>query len=371
MAIPLLISNLINIRYLTGVQMTFGLMIMNGKRRMLFVDSRYMEKAKKEAKNGTRVFLIDDLDAEIKKLKAVRFEADDATVSRCERWKKHFRGTKLIPSTGVIEEMRRSKNTEEIGAMRKACKITDQVMKKIPSLLRIRNITEKRLAWEIEKLSRELGAENMAFDTIVGFGDHTSRPHHSPTDRKLKKRDIVQIDMGVKVNGYCSDCSRVFFFGKPTEEQKNIFHLLASVMQETTKQVKAGVTNHALDTFARSMLRRGAEPVPPAFPKRCVGGSEVEGLGRPREKMMTLTSGKNLDEFFTHGLGHGVGLEIHEGASLSKRSPKQTLKKNEAITIEPGIYFEGKWGMRIEDTVLIERNGAKPLTRCGKSMTGS
>jgi len=345
MAIPLLISNLINIRYLTGVQMTFGLMIMSGKRRMLFVDSRYTEKAKQACFSGTTVRSIDDLERHLKRCKKMRFEAEDVSVARLGRWKKKYRWIRFVPSAGVVEEMRRSKNKEEIRAIRRACKITDEVMMLIPSLLRIRNITEKRLAWEIEKLSRELGAESMAFDTIVGFGDHTSRPHHSPTNRKLKKRDIVQIDMGVKVDGYCSDCSRVFFVGESTEEQRNIFDLLIKTVKETTKQVKDGVTNHALDRYARTMLRRGAP------------------LGRPGEKIMILTSGKNLDTLFTHGLGHGVGLEIHEGMSLSKRAAKQTLKTNEIITIEPGVYLEGKWGMRIEDTILVTKNGHTRLTK--------
>ena len=277
MPLPLLVSNLINIRSLTGVEMTFGMLLFDRKKAIkLFVDNRYTEKAKKEALRGIRVLSIDDLEKILKKLKNVRFEAEDVTVARLNRWKKRYKGVRWIPSEGVIEEMRRTKDKVEIAAVRKACRITDDVMKKIPSLLR-RAITEKNLAWEIEKLSRSLGADAMAFDTIVGFGDHTARPHHSPTDRKLKAHDIVQIDMGVKVNGYCSDCSRVFFIGKPTQEQQGVFDLLAKTVKETTKQVKAGVTNHALDTFARSMLRRGAP------------------LGRLGEKMMTLTSGKNLD----------------------------------------------------------------------------
>lgn len=373
----LLVSNLINIRYLTGVEMTFGMLLFGGKKAMkLFVDSRYTEKAKKEAHHTIRVFPIDDLPKYLRKLKRVRFEADDVTVARLNRWKKRYKGVRWIPSEGVIEEMRRVKNNDEIRAIRKACRITDDVMMLIPYLSgvgapepvlslskgwgaqeqkllpqklklvliaqgaaarRPYELTEKQLAWHIEKLSRSLGADAMAFDTIVGFGNHTARPHHSPTDRKLKKRDIIQIDMGVKVNGYCSDCSRVFFTGKPTKEQKEIFDLLVKTVKETTKQVKAGAPNRALDSYARSALRRGAP------------------MGRP-----------NLDEFFTHGLGHGVGLEIHEGVSLSKRAPKQKMKANEVITIEPGIYLSGKWGMRIEDTVLVTQRGSRTLTKARK-----
>ncbi|HLD08174.1 MAG TPA: aminopeptidase P family protein [Candidatus Peribacterales bacterium] len=347
MALSLLVSNLINIRYLTGVEMTFGIMIMENTKRTLFVDQRYIEKAKNGARSGIRILPIEALPEYLKKRKRIRFEAEDVSVARLQRWKKRYRGIEWIPAENVIEGMRRRKRKEELKAIGGACRITDAVLKNVPKMLKI-GMSEKMLAWEIEKLSRTLGADAMAFDTIVGFGSHTARPHHSPTDRKLKKHDIIQIDMGVKVDGYCSDCSRVFFLGKKTEEQKKIFDLLVRTVNETTKQVKAGMTNHALDKYARSMLRRGAP------------------LGRPGEKMMTLTSGKKLDEFFTHGLGHGVGLEIHEGANLSKRAPKQILQANEVITIEPGIYFPGKWGMRIEDTILVKKTGAIALTRAKK-----
>ncbi len=321
----LLVSNLVNLRYITNVEMTFGMLLFVGNKRSLFVDSRYIEKAKKEASRGITVLPIDDLEKHVRKIKSLLFEADDVTVSRLQRWKKRFRGTRLIPSMGVVEEMRRMKSWDEIRAIRRACKITDHVMKKIPHMLKVGR-TEKQVAWEIEKLAHELGADAMSFDTIVGFGPHTARPHHSPTHRKLTKRDIVQIDMGVKVDGYCSDCSRVFFVGKASEEERKVFNLLAKTVKETTQQVKAGMTNHALDRYARTML-----------------GS--------------------YEPYFTHGLGHGVGLEIHEGMSLSKKAGKQVLKTNEIITIEPGIYLPGKWGMRIEDTILVTKNGSERLTK--------
>lgn len=333
MQLPLLISDLTNIRYLTGVKMTFGIMILDGRKRMLFVDSRYSEKAEKEAAHGITVLPIDELEQRMKQHKRIRFEAEDVSVARLARWKKKYHGTTFVPSAGVIEDMRRVKSADEIAAIRKACKITDQVLINVPKFLHKQSITERALAWEIEKLSRMLGAESMAFETIVGFGDHTARPHHSPTNRILKKRDVVQIDMGVMVEGYCSDCSRVFFVGKPSEDERKVFELLVNTVIECTKKIKAGVTNHALDHYARKML------------------GEYEQL-------------------FTHGLGHGVGLHIHEGASLSKRSPKQSIKHHEVITIEPGIYIAGKFGMRIEDTVLVEKNGAKILTKCRKFVTG-
>ena len=342
MSPPILISNLTNVRYLTGLSMSAGVILMTGRKIVLFVDDRYLEKAEKVRKEDkvdkVEVMHIRKLTKVIKKYKQVRFEADDLTVARFARWKKRFKGTRLIPSTGVIEEMRRVKSEKEIKAIRKACRITDKVLQSIPQLLSStrraaihggsRNVlTEKQLAWKIEKLSRELGADELAFDTIVAFGENTSEPHHEPGNRKLKRGDIVQIDMGVKVDGYCSDCSRVFFTGKPSEKQKSVYDLLVNIVKDATKLAKSGTTNHKLDKFARDSIKKA-------------------GYG----------------ECFTHGLGHGVGLYIHEDPRISPRGPRQTLKTGEVITIEPGIYITGQFGMRIENTVLLGNKSGKALT---------
>jgi Xaa-Pro aminopeptidase len=159
----------------------------------------------------------------------------------------------------------------------------------------------------------------MAFETIVAFGENTSKPHHHPTERKLKKGDIVQIDMGVKINGYCSDYSDVYFTSPATPEQKIALSALKKAAKTAKKLVKEGISNRLLDQTARRILK---------------------------------TYG--YDKEFSHALGHGVGLEIHEGVTLSSKAPVMKLKKNEVITIEPGLYFEGKWGMRVEETVVVE-----------------
>jgi Xaa-Pro aminopeptidase len=352
MPAPLLVSNLTNIRYLSGVHLTDGLMLVRksaGARHavpLLFVDSRYTEKAADEAKRGIKVLHRDELPKWIKRLKKVRFEANDVTVTRLQKWKKIFRGTQFIPSEGVIEELRRAKKKEEILCTKKACRITDKVLQEIPRILRVgaprqgapSGMTEKELGWKIEKLSRELGADAMAFETIVAFGPSSSRPHHRPTERRLRKGDLVQIDMGVNVKGYCSDCSRVFFTGKQTPEQKKIFDLLVAIVKDTTKMAKVGAHNTALDKFARKRMRQMS-------PKR------------------KTKNEKRYDELFFHSLGHGVGLEIHEGINISSRAKKMKLKPNEIVTTEPGVYFEGKWGMRIEDTVLVGKKSGLRLTQ--------
>jgi Xaa-Pro aminopeptidase len=346
---PLLVTNLTNLRYLTGLSMSAGVLLLSGRKCTLFVDGRYWEMAQgasgfkrqvsgnglQGARGPLKVLPIDDLAKILKRYRRIRFEAEDVSAARLARWKRKFRGVRFLPSEGIIEEQRRRKRPTELRAIRRACHITDAVLREVPAFLKIPT-TEQKVAWAIEKTAREHGADAMAFETIVAFGPHTSRPHHRPTERKLRHRDIVQIDMGVKVHGYCSDCSRVFFTGKPTEEQRQIYELLVKIVRECTRHTKVGATNRSLDAFARTMLKN--------------------------EHIPTIT--QTLDAFFLHSLGHGIGLEIHEGVNLtSKRSAKRVkLLPNEVITIEPGIYFEGKWGMRIEDTVLVTRKGGMKLT---------
>jgi len=338
MAVPLLVGNLTNIRYLSGLSMTAGVILLTQKQKILFTDDRYLEKAKEEAKRGIRVRHIEELPKYMKKYRRVRVEADDLTITRLKRWKKKFRGTKLVPSEGIIEEMRRRKKPAELKALMKACRITDKILAMIPKRL-VRacrsvarnaptHLTERALAWEIEKLAHDFGVDEMAFETIVAFGPHTSRPRHRPTKRKLKKGDLVQIDMGVKVDGYCSDCSRVFFTGKPTKEQREVFDLLLCTVKETTKMAKIGSLNTALDTYAREKLKK-------------------EGYG----------------DLFLHSLGHGIGLEVHESINISSRAQRKRLLAQEVVTTEPGIYFAGKWGMRIEDTIVVGRSGGRRLTK--------
>ncbi|MBT3835391.1 aminopeptidase P family protein [Candidatus Peribacteria bacterium] len=319
-----IISNPINIRYLTGLNISAGIIVLSGKKIELFTDSRYLEIAKSAPKKIS-VHNIDNLSKRLKKAKKVRFESEDITVSRLNRWKKLFKGTKLIPAEEIIEKIRRRKSNEEIKNIKKACAITDEIMKKIPRMLKP-GIKESKLSWKIESLAHELGAESMSFDSIVAFGKNSSKPHHKPGNSKLKKGDVIQIDIGVKVNGYCSDCSRVFFASKPTDKQKQVFDLLSKTVTEVTKLTKTGCTNISLDKAARKILGE-------------------------------------YEEYFIHSLGHGVGLEVHEGPSISQKAKKVKLLENEVITIEPGIYFPGKWGMRIEDTVVVGTKNGKRLTK--------
>lgn len=166
--------------------------------------------------------------------------------------------------------------------------------------------------------AHELGAEGMAFPSIVAFGKNSSRPHHHPTSQKLKKGDLVQIDIGAKYNNYCSDRSVVFFTKKPTPVQQKAFSAVYEAKEKAKRAVKKGASTQTLDRIARDVLKK-----------------------------------YGMEDAFTHSLGHGVGLDIHEGVTLSSRAPDKKLLKGEVITIEPGVYFEGKFGIRLEDMVIV------------------
>ena len=313
---PLIVTNLTNIRYLTGLQLSSGVLIVDPRRATLFVDSRYSEAALSAGKS----FVVRDptiLGDFMKKAKTLAFESGDVTVARMDRWKKSCKKTKFIPTSGLVEGLRRKKDPEEIRLIRRACSITKKVLGNIPSML-VPGVTELGLRLQIEKACYDLGADGMAFETIVGFGEHTSRPHHHATTRKLKRGDIVQIDMGCSLRGYCSDYSRVFFTGPENSDHKKAYRALIEAKKSAEFLLRPGVTNHALDAEARRVLAR-------------------YGYGKE----------------FSHALGHGVGLDIHEGITFSKKAPKEKVYKNEVVTLEPGLYFPGKFGMRIEDTYVV------------------
>ncbi len=312
-----LVTDLTNILYLTGLSVSAGCILVTKNRYLFFLDSRYLEAAKKLETGTVRICPLETLPKHLQKLRSIGIEAESITLSRMAVWKKKYKNTKFVQTSGVIEEFRRSKTSREISSIARACSITKSVLRLIPTLLRI-GITERDLAWKIETECRKRGADSLAFESIVAFGEHSAIPHHHSTDRKLRKTDVVQIDMGAKFSHYCSDYSRVYFMEKPTRDQAKAMNALRYASAAAMKILKPGVTNRALDLVARSTLK--------AY------GFEKE---------------------FSHALGHGVGLDIHEGVTLSSKAPVQQLRKNEVITIEPGLYFPGKWGMRIEETIVV------------------
>lgn len=314
----LLVSHLTNIRYLTGLQLSAGFLLARRSGFTLFVDARYSENARAMLRGRMRICDIDALPSALKALPVCGVESEHVTLEKYRKWKTSFKSTKFVQTVGILAQARRVKAAHELQAIRTACRITRKVLSDIPSFLRP-GLSERQLAWRITEACHRLGAEGMAFDTIVAFGAHTARPHHRPTDAVVRKGDLVQIDMGAAWGGYCSDFSRVYFTGEPTRLQRQTYDVLSRVQRSMMRRTKAGITNRQLDALAREQLGRH-------------GFTTAD---------------------FPHALGHGVGLDIHDGIVLSGKAPEVTLQKNEVVTIEPGLYFPGKWGMRIEDTVIV------------------
>jgi len=316
-----LITHKANLRYLTGFTGSKGFLLLGTKKNYFVTDSRYIEYVKKLQNKNPRIpfEVTDNFEKVINKAKKIEFEADHITISQLKKWKKKFKNKKFVPMKSIS---RVKKTDKEIKLLKKSQQLNKTAMQRVRKLLKP-GVTELEIAWKIRELAHKLGAEDLSFTPIVAFGSNSAIPHHQNSNRKLKKRDIALIDMGLVYKGYCSDLSRTFFVGKPTSEQAAIYKKVEAAQSAAIKAIKPNILVSKLDQIARKEM------------------------------------GKH-EEFFTHSLGHGVGLEIHEAPRLSSKS-KDRLKENSVITIEPGIYLPGKFGIRIEDMILVKEKGYSVL----------
>lgn len=340
-----LITNKSNIAYLSGFTGSSGFMLLVGTKSYLFTDSRYIERAKKTLPPKTT--LVDTTKMwktaeELKKnwqgiLKKHRItilgiEENNLTISQFKRYQKISGKLKYSDISGQIEAKREIKTTKEIKIIENSQAINEKVFLAIQKIIKNSFPTEKELAWKIKELGNQFGAEDVSFDPIVAFNENSAIPHHEPSSRKLKKGDIVLVDMGMKYQGYCSDMTRMVFTAKPTKKQAEIYNLVLKAQLAGLKAIKAGITGKKADQITRSII-------------------EKAGYG----------------ENYGHSGGHGIGLDIHETPSLAE-SYTEKLKENSIITVEPGIYLPGEFGVRIEDMVLVTKTGNKNLTKISKKL---
>lgn len=312
----LLVTDPLNIRYLTGMKATEALLLVRGTSSTLIVDGRYIEVARRLRSSSLRVADRSGTEALLSTVERCGFEGHHVTVERLTRWKRLFKNTKFMQTSGLTEGLRRKKDSKEISVMNRARSITNAVLDTVPSML-VPGVTEAAVAHRILSAMLERGADGLAFEAIVAFGPNSSLPHHRAGSRKLRRRDIVQIDVGAKVDGYCADRSEVYFVGEPTAEQRRAYDAVAEALRLAKRRTAAGVACAELDAVVRDLLKEKGYP---SFP---------------------------------HALGHGVGLDVHEGVVLAVRS-KDSLLPGEVVAIEPGVYFEGKFGIRLEDTVVVK-----------------
>ena len=253
------------------------------------------------------------------------FEENNLTYKQFKNLKKKLK-IKLIPTKTIIENLRIIKDKNEIKNIKKAVSLTKKAFKFIKKQLKSGKI-EKQIAWQMEKFFKENGTDQLAFPIIVASGFNSAVPHHQASNRKLKKNDIVLIDAGCKINGYCSNMTRTFFIGKPRPEWKKVYEIVKSSQQKTLQKVQPLTRNP----------KGGLNPI---------SANQLDKIARSHIKSC------GYGKYFIHGLGHGIGLDIHEKPYISPKS-KQTLRSCMAFTIEPGIYIPGKFGVRIEDVVIL------------------
>jgi Xaa-Pro aminopeptidase len=326
----LLVSDGVNVRYLTGFDSSNAALLVETDRVRLFSDFRYAEAARGvegvefvETKRSLFASLAELLEGR------VGFEADDLTYGSWETLSAG--GLELVPRRGLVEALRAVKDQGELDAIRRAGAITSEAYPRFAEESFIGR-SERELAWRLEELFHELGADAPAFETIVASGENSARPHARPTDREVGAGETVVIDAGVIVDGYCSDCTRTFATGPLPDELTAAYEACLEGQLAGLEAVRSGTTGVEADAAAREKI-------------------EAAGLG----------------EKFGHGLGHGVGLMVHEAPRLSREST-DTLAAGNVVTVEPGVYLEGLGGIRIEDLVIVGEEGPEVLTSFTKDL---
>jgi Xaa-Pro aminopeptidase len=321
-----LITSLVNVRYLTGLASSnAALLLPAGGQAILGTDSRYAPAAARDCPDVELVIhrFIESALAGLaagRELRRVAFEAQEMTVERHTALASTDRALTLIPLGPAVEELRMVKDEAEIELLARACAITSEAFADTLPALRP-GMTEREFAILLERAMVDRGAEKPAFDSIVASGPNGATPHHVPADRPFAAGDLVTVDCGARFGGYHADMTRTVAIGEPAAWQREIYELVAAAQRAGVAAVRVGASVAALDAIARDMIA-------------------AAGHG----------------DHFQHGLGHGIGLEIHE-APMIGYGKTGTLEDRVPVTVEPGIYLPGKGGVRIEDTLVV-RAGA-------------
>jgi Xaa-Pro aminopeptidase len=321
---PLLVTNLVNVRYLTGFDSSnAALLVAPDGEATLYTDFRYIEVARElEGVHVTlaRRSLLADIAGELPQ----RLQFEDVLPYR--QWQElHGAGLDLEPSSGAVEDLRAVKDEEELQAIRRATRVAERAFEALTAETFVGR-TEKELAWRLKELMHAHGADDVSFDPIVASGPNGARPHADPQDWLVETRTLVVVDFGAKVGGYCSDCTRTLATGPLPDQLRRAYDVCFAAQRAAVAGTRPTMTGEEVDNIARSII-------------------EAEGFGGE----------------FGHGLGHGVGLDVHEAPRLSTEST-DTLQTGNVVTIEPGIYLEGLGGVRIEDLAIVTDEGVEVVT---------
>ncbi len=329
----LFVSSWPNVTYLSGFKGTESWIMISPKGLYFITDSRYSEQARQEAKSFEVILRdkksVSEIALELTnkmKLRRVGFEEAIVTHDFYLALEKQLGKARLVPTRGLVEELRVIKDDFEIKEIRKSAAIAVKGFHYVRQAMRP-GMPEREAQGRLEYFTKSIGSEKPAFDIIIASGARSSMPHAQTNQTLIKNNDIVLVDMGVVYEGYHSDLTRPVFLGKMSDSHKKIHDIVFEAQRAGIRNAKAGVRACDVDFVCRDYIRK-----------------------------------KGYGEKFGHGTGHGVGLEIHEAPTVSSRS-QTVLKPGMVITVEPGIYLPGKFGVRIEDMVLITEKGNEVLTR--------
>jgi len=339
----LLVTHLPDVRYLCGFTGSSAALAVTRRAVRLFTDGRYTAQAAEEVqgakveivRSAPAVSAIQWLAVQVAETGTIGFDSGQTTVADLERWKTalpaNLRRKLLTPVSSLVEPLRWLKDEEELAIMAEAAQLGDSLFEHLLGFIQP-GLTEAAVAAELEYQARTRGAEGMSFESIVAAGPRSALPHGRASQARLPRRGLLTLDFGVILKGYCSDMTRTVCLGKPTAREREAYEMVLAAQEAAVAAVAAGVECGVVDEAARSILRSAG-----------------------------------MAEAFSHSTGHGVGIEIHEGPLIGA-GQKDKLAPGMVITIEPGVYFSGEFGVRIEDMVVVARGGGRVLTHSPKAL---
>lgn len=334
----LLVGSAVNRRYLTGFTGTSGAALITESSAFLLTDFRYMTQAPDQAPDFTVLEHAPDMLETVKTLLRAEgigrlgFEERHVTFADYRSWSAALSPIELVPVSSAVEDLRIVKDEREIAVMQEAAKLADDTFAHMLGFI-APGKTELEIALELETFMRKGGATSASFDTIVASGERSALPHGVASGRRVGTDEFVKLDFGAYYKGYCSDITRTVVVGKPSDKHRDIYAVVLEAQLNALEHIRPGMTGREADALTRDVIAR-------------------YGYG----------------EFFGHGTGHGLGMEIHEAPRLSLRSDT-VLTPGMTVTVEPGIYLPGFGGVRIEDDVVITGTGIKILTSSPKELT--
>ena len=331
----LMVESDINRLYLTGEDTTGGIFLLTNTEAFLIIDARYYESVRTNSSftailtHGKYVDTLQDFLGN-NNIKSLLFEEAELSCKKYSRLTQTL-GLPMIPCGDMVTSLRAVKSENEIDAIHKSQKICEKAFEETKNFITVGK-SEKEIALHIRKTVISLGAEDVSFSPIVASGINSAIPHHRPGNKKIEENDIIIIDMGAKCNHYCSDMTRTIFVGQPSDKQVEIYNLVLKAQENAISSLRAGISCNDGDFLARSVI-------------------EKYGYG----------------ENFTHSLGHGIGLQIHEAPRMVN-GESDLLQVNNVLSVEPGIYLPRQFGVRIEDLCVIKEQRVENLTSTPKSL---